>query len=151
MEHASLVYGMGPRSSSMVSSHTDYHRLLDQALANLTKKEACLITPTGFAANTALLAALGNIESLICAGRRPAKHEKIAIFSDALNHASIIDGLCMAECHQEADVFVYRHNDMKHLDELLSNCQVQKKVVFTDSLFSMEGDFDPMLELVELL
>ncbi|MQL87632.1 hypothetical protein Taro_020196, partial [Colocasia esculenta] len=114
---AALVYGMGPRSSSMVSGHTDYHRLLEQALADLTKKEACLITPTGFAANTALLAALGNIASLTCVGRRPANHEKIAIFSDALNHASIIDGLRMAERHQEANVFVYRHNDMKHLDE----------------------------------
>lgn len=123
---------MGPRSSSMVSGHTDYHRLLEEALAELTKKEACLVTPTGFAANTAFIAALGNVASLTCAGKRPAKHEKIAIFSDALNHASIIDGLRMVERHQEADVFVYRHKDMKHLDQLLSNCQVEKKVVITD-------------------
>ncbi|MQL81585.1 hypothetical protein Taro_014034 [Colocasia esculenta] len=147
---AALVYGMGPRASSMISGHTEYHRLLEDTLADLTKKEACVITPTGFAANTAFLSALGSVASLTAAARRPAKHEKIAIFSDALNHASIIDGLRMVERHQEADVFVYKHNDMKHLDELLSNCPADRKVVYTDSLFSMEGDFAPMLELVEL-
>uniref|UniRef100_A0A1D1ZLN7 serine C-palmitoyltransferase n=1 Tax=Anthurium amnicola TaxID=1678845 RepID=A0A1D1ZLN7_9ARAE len=147
---ASLVYGMGPRASSMISGHSDYHRLLEDTLAEMTKKEACVITPTGFAANTAFLSALGSIATFTAAGKRPAKHEKIAIFSDALNHASIIDGLRMVERHQEADVFVYRHNDMKHLDQLLSNCPVDRKVVYTDSLFSMEGDFAPMLELVEL-
>uniref|UniRef100_A0A1D1Z7X0 serine C-palmitoyltransferase n=1 Tax=Anthurium amnicola TaxID=1678845 RepID=A0A1D1Z7X0_9ARAE len=147
---AAMVYGMGPRASSMISGHTDYHRMLEDTLAEMTKKEACAITPTGFAANTAFLSALGSIATLTAAGKRAAKHERIAIFSDALNHASIIDGLRLVERHQEADVFVYRHNDMKHLDELLSNCTVEKKVVYTDSLFSMEGDFAPMLELVEL-
>ncbi|MQL99330.1 hypothetical protein Taro_032051 [Colocasia esculenta] len=147
---AALAYGMGPRASSMISGHTNYHRLLEDTLAELTKKEACVITTTGFAANNAFLAALGSIASLTCVGKRPAKHEKIAIFSDGLNHASIIDGLRLVVAHQEADVFVYRHNDMKQLDELLSKCQVEKKVVYTDSLFSMEGDFAPLLELVEL-
>ena len=123
---------MGPRASSMISGHTDYHRLLESTLAEMTKKEACVITPTGFGANTAFLSALGSIASQTSAGRRPAKHEKIAIFSDALNHASIIDGLRLVERHQEANVFVYRHNDMKHLDELLSNCQAERKVVYTD-------------------
>ncbi|CAA7394989.1 unnamed protein product [Spirodela intermedia] len=126
---AALAYGMGPRASSLITGHTDYHRLLESNLAEMHKKEACIITPTGFAANTAFLSALGSIASLTSAGRRPAKHEKIAIFSDGLNHASIIDGLRMVDRHQEADVIVYRHNDMGHLDELLSNSPAERKLV----------------------
>lgn len=129
---AALVYGMGPRASPNTCGHTDYHRLLEETLAEMTKKEACVITPVGFAANTAFLAALGNLVSLTAAGKRPANHEKIAIFSDALNHASIIDGLRLVERHRQADVFVYSHNDMRHLDQLLSNCTVDKKVVYTE-------------------
>lgn len=129
---AALAYGMGPRASALITGHTDYHRLLERNLAEMHKKEACAITPTGFAANTAFLAALGSIASLTSASRRPAKHEKIAIFSDALNHASIIDGLRMVDHNQQVDVIVYRHNDMGHLDELLSNSPAERKVVYTD-------------------
>lgn len=90
------------------------------------------MTPTGFAANTALLAALGAVASYNAASARPAAHEKIAVFSDALNHASIIDGLRMMERHHQAVITVYRHSDMRHLDELLSKCVNEKKVVITD-------------------
>ncbi|CAA6664586.1 unnamed protein product [Spirodela intermedia] len=147
---AALAFGMGPRSSAMVSGHTEYHRRLESVLAEMHKKEACVVTPTGFAANTAFLSALGGVATHNAASRRPAAHEKIAVFSDALNHASIIDGLRMMERHQQAVVSVYRHSDMQHLDELLSNCPFERKVVITDSLFSMEGDFAPMLDLVQL-
>ncbi|CAA7401181.1 unnamed protein product [Spirodela intermedia] len=147
---AALAFGMGPRSSAMASGQTEYHRRLENVLAEMHKKEACVVTPTGFAANTAFLAALGAVATHNAASRRPAAHEKIAVFSDALNHASIIDGLRMMERHNQAVVSVYRHSDMQHLDELLSNCPVQRKVVITDSLFSMEGDFAPMLDLVQL-
>ncbi|CAA6671384.1 unnamed protein product [Spirodela intermedia] len=131
---------MGPRSSALVSGHTEYHRRLENVLAEMHKKEACVVTPTGFAANTAFLSALGGVATHNAASRRPAEQEKIAVFSDALNHASIIDGLRMMERHQQA----------VHLDELLSNCPLERKVVITDSLFSMEGDFAPMLDLVQL-
>ncbi|CAA7408478.1 unnamed protein product [Spirodela intermedia] len=147
---ASLAFGMGPRSSALVSSHTEYHRRLENVLAEMHKKEACVVTPTGFAANTAFLSALGGIATHNAASRRPAEQEKIAVFSDALNHASIIDGLRMMERHQQAVVSVYRPSDMQHLDELISNCPLERKVVITDSLFSMEGDFAPMLDLVQL-
>ncbi|MQL93072.1 hypothetical protein Taro_025709 [Colocasia esculenta] len=148
---ASLLYGMGPRASSLSSGHTDYHRLLEDTLAEMTKKDACVITPTGFAANTAFLSALGSVASLTATGlQRPAGGERIAVFADVMCHASIVDGLRLVERHREADLFVYRHNDMDHLDELLSGCPLEKKVVYTESLFCTEGDFAPMLELVEL-
>ncbi|XP_059666925.1 8-amino-7-oxononanoate synthase isoform X2 [Cornus florida] len=76
--------------------------------------------------------------------------ERVAIFSDALNHASIIDGIRLAERRWNVEVFVYRHCDMSHLDAVLSSCTMEKKVVVTDSLFSMDGDFAPMVELVKL-
>ncbi|XP_012080103.1 8-amino-7-oxononanoate synthase [Jatropha curcas] len=147
---AALEHGMGPRGSALICGYTNYHRLLESCLANLKKKEDCLLCPTGFAANMAVMVALGNISSLLASAEEPLKKEKIAIFSDALNHASIIDGIRLAERQQNVEVHVYRHCDMSHLSSLLSNCALKKKVVVTDSLFSMDGDFAPMVELANL-
>ncbi|CAA7403574.1 unnamed protein product [Spirodela intermedia] len=147
---ASQEHGMGPRGSALICGYTNYHKLLEDSLASLKKKESCVICPTGFAANMAFISALGSISSILAVGRKPSKGEKIAIFSDALNHASIIDGIHLAERRQEVEVFIYRHCDMAHLDALLSHCTMEKKVVITDSLFSMDGDFAPMVQLVRL-
>lgn len=67
----------------------------------------------------ALMVALGNIVALLAAGRKLLEEEKIAIFSDALNHASIIDGIRLAERYRSVEVFIYQHCDMSHLNELL--------------------------------
>ncbi|XVF49380.1 hypothetical protein PTKIN_Ptkin04bG0006800 [Pterospermum kingtungense] len=85
----------------------------------------------------ALMVALGNIPSLLAAGKTSLKDEKIAIFSDELNHASIIDEISLTMLH-DGNVF-----------DILS-CKMKKKAVVTDSLFSMDGDFAPMVELVKL-
>eukprot|EP00252_Welwitschia_mirabilis_P006925 TRINITY_DN17889_c0_g1_i1.p1 TRINITY_DN17889_c0_g1~~TRINITY_DN17889_c0_g1_i1.p1 ORF type:complete len:257 (+),score=67.66 TRINITY_DN17889_c0_g1_i1:31-771(+) len=98
----------------------------------------------------ALLTGIGSISSLLSSSGRPTDHEKIAIFSDALNHASIIDGIHLTERRGEAKAYVFRHCDTTHLDEMLSDCRLEKKVVITDSLFSMDGDFAPMVDLVAL-
>ncbi|KAI9161888.1 hypothetical protein LWI28_021753 [Acer negundo] len=147
---AALEHGMGPRGSALICGYTNYHRLLESCLADLKKKEDCLLCPTGFAANMAVMVALGNIASLLPAGEKPLKDEIVAIFSDAYNHASIIDGIRLAERTKNVEVFVYRHCDMSHLNSLLSSCTMKKKVVVTDSLFSMDGDFAPMIELAKL-
>lgn len=147
---AAQEHGMGPRGSALVCGYTYYHRLLESALADLKKKEDSLLCPTGFSANMAVMTALGSLSSLLSVSGRPTNDEKIAIFSDALNHASIIDGIRLAERQGEAKVFVYRHCDIVHLDQLLSCCKLKKKVVVTDSLFSMDGDFAPMIELADL-
>ncbi|KAK9291326.1 hypothetical protein L1049_019271 [Liquidambar formosana] len=141
---------MGPRGSALICGYTNYHRLLESCLADLKKKEDCLLCPTGFAANMAVMVALGNVGSLLATIGKPTKDERIAIFSDALNHASIIDGIRLAQQQQSVEVYVYRHCDMSHLNELLSSCTLEKKVVVTDSLFSMDGDFAPMVELVKV-
>ncbi|PON56392.1 LL-diaminopimelate aminotransferase [Trema orientale] len=147
---AAQEHGMGPRGSALICGYTNYHRLLESCLADLKKKEDCLLCPTGFAANMALMVTLGNVGSLLASGTKPLKHERVAIFSDALNHASIIDGIRLAERQLSVEVFIYRHCNMTHLNTLLSSCPLTKKVVVTDSLFSMDGDFAPMIELVRL-
>ncbi|WOL05634.1 8-amino-7-oxononanoate synthase isoform X1 [Canna indica] len=147
---AAQEHGMGPRGSALICGYTNYHKLLEVSLADLKKKEDCLLCSTGFAANMAFMSALGSVSSLLAVDGKPSKDEKIAIFSDALNHASIIDGIRLVERVREAKVFVYRHRDMVHLNALLSCCKMEKKVVITDSLFSMDGDFAPIADLVEL-
>ncbi|KAM3682613.1 hypothetical protein ACJW30_12G085500 [Castanea mollissima] len=147
---AAQEHGMGPRGSALVCGYTNYHRLLESCLADLKKKEDCLLCPTGFAANMALLVSIGSIASLLTVGSKPSEEDRIAIFSDALNHASIIDGICLAERQRSVEVFIYRHCDMSHLNALLLKCKMKKKVVVTDSLFSMDGDFAPMVEIVKL-
>ncbi|KAK8690586.1 hypothetical protein V6N13_074118 [Hibiscus sabdariffa] len=92
---AAQEYGMGPRGSPLIFGYTYHHRLLESSLASLKNKEDCLLCPTGFSANMALMVALGNIASLLATGNKPLKNEKITIFSDELNHASIIDA-CLA-------------------------------------------------------
>ncbi|XP_028807309.1 8-amino-7-oxononanoate synthase isoform X2 [Neltuma alba] len=147
---AALEHGMGPRGSALICGYTNYHSQLESCLADLKKKEDCLLCPTGFAANMALMTAIGSIGSLLTENSIPSKDEKIAIFSDALNHASIIDGIRLAERQKCVKVFIYRHCDVSHLNTLLSRCRMQRKVVVTDSLFSMDGDYAPMVELANL-
>ncbi|CAL0311004.1 unnamed protein product [Lupinus luteus] len=66
----------------------------------------CLLCPTGFAANMALMTAIGSIGSLLAGNSIPSEDEQIAVFSDALNHASIIDGLRLAERQKSVKVFI---------------------------------------------
>ncbi|KAL6541720.1 hypothetical protein OROGR_011206 [Orobanche gracilis] len=147
---AAQEHGMGPRGSALICGYTNYHRLLESSLADLKRKEDCLLCPTGFSANMAFMTAVGNI-GLLVGGGESSKDDRVAIFSDALNHASIIDGIHLAEKQGNVVAFVYKHCDMGHLDVLLqSNCPMKKRVVVTDSLFSMDGDFAPMTELAKL-
>ncbi|KAK8478886.1 hypothetical protein V6N13_076768 [Hibiscus sabdariffa] len=150
MAKAAMEQGTGPRGSPLICGYTNYHMALESVLANLKKKEACLVFTSGFAANMALMAAIGSIVPVQTGSTRPTKEEKVAIFSDALNHASIVDGLRLAEHQGGVELFVYKHCDMSHLDARLTKCKNKKKVVVTDSLFSMDGDMAPMVELAQL-
>ncbi|KAG0593121.1 hypothetical protein M758_1G299600 [Ceratodon purpureus] len=143
---AAVEFGMGPRASALVCGYTSHHRLLESTLAELKETEECLLCPTGFAANMAVLTAITSVVP----GKRGSGGSPVAIFSDALNHASIVDGVRVAQRQSNAEVHVYRHNDMMHLHQLLTNCKRERKVVVTDSLFSMDGDFAPLKELAAL-
>lgn len=67
----------------------------------------------------ALMTAIGSVGSLLAVGEKCSRDERVAIFSDALNHASIIDGIRLAQRQQSIQLFVYRHCDMSHLSALL--------------------------------
>eukprot|EP00850_Spirogloea_muscicola_P016417 SM000133S26783 [mRNA] locus=s133:18397:21403:- [translate_table: standard] len=141
---AATMSGMGPRAAPLVCGHTSAHARLEAALARLKGTEDCLLCPTGFAANLAVFAAV--------AAAGPNESDVLAIFSDELNHASIIDGarLARAASRGATSTAVYRHNDVAHLDELLSCCSSSRRLVVTNSLFSMDGDFAPMREIAAL-
>ncbi len=132
-------YGMGPRASPLVAGHTHIHAQLESVLAKLKGTEDCLLFPTGFAANMAVMSALAT--------------GNVAVFSDELNHASIIDGIRLASRsggQSRGEQHVYRHNDVSHLRELLRASRCARKLVVTDSLFSMDGDLAPLKELADL-
>jgi 7-keto-8-aminopelargonate synthetase-like enzyme len=97
----------GPRSSALVGGYTHAHRELEAALAELKGTQECLLFPTGYAANTAAMAAL-------CSSK------DVDIFSDELNHASIVDGARLA-AKGGASLHVYRHSDLAHLENLLAS------------------------------
>lgn len=141
---AALAFGNGPRSSPLVGGYSREHRDLEQMISRLKKTEDALLFSSGYAANTCLLSALsagGGVE----------------IFSDELNHASIVDGIRLGgSCNRrDKTLLVYRHNDIGHLRQLLedsykrknSNC---RRIVVTDSLFSMDGDYAKLREIVNL-
>lgn len=132
---AALHVGLGPRGSPLVCGYTDAHEALEDELAVLAGTQSALLFPTGFAANLAVLASLAD--------------EDTAIFSDALNHASIIDGCRLARL-SGASVSVYAHRNMAELEAQLTACQRPRRLLVTDGVFSMDGDVAPLAELARL-
>ncbi len=126
-------YGCGSGASRLISGSMTVHHALEQRLATLKKTEAALVFPTGYHANIGVLSALMG----------PGD----TILSDSLNHASIIDGCRLSR----ADIRVYRHADTTHLHELLQACPATgQRLIVTDSVFSMDGDLAPLVEIVSL-
>ena len=125
--------GWGAGASPLVTGRSEWHARLEQKLAQLEGAEAALLFPTGFAANA------GVVPALVDRGD--------AIFADAKNHASLIDGCRLAR----AERHVYPHNDADALSELLrKSTGYRRRLIVTDSLFSMDGDLAPIDRLAEL-
>jgi 8-amino-7-oxononanoate synthase len=124
-------YGVGAGASRLISGSLTIHRDLESRLAELKRTEAALLFPSGYQAN------IGAITALVGRGD--------AIFSDALNHASIIDGCRLSG----ARVSVYEHADVGALRRLLQRGEpARRRLIVTDSVFSMDGDHAPLAELV---
>lgn len=126
-------YGFGSGASRLVSGTGRLHAELEERTAGFKGTEAALIFNSGYAANTGIIPALAE--------------EDDVILSDSLNHASIIDG-CRSS---KAATFVYRHRDSDHVESLLKkNANARRKLIVTDSVFSMDGDIVRLPELVVL-
>ncbi len=115
-------WGTGSGASRLVVGARPVHRDLEVALAEWKHAEASLVLPSGYATNTGVLAALGGPDLVIC--------------SDELNHASIVDGCRLSR----AEVVVYPHGDLEALDAALGATRAPRRIVVSDTVFSMDGD-----------
>jgi glycine C-acetyltransferase len=125
-------FGAGARGSRRLGGDTTLHRELEYELADFKHTEAALLFSSGFACNLGVIQALAGPGSLVC--------------SDALNHASIVDGCRLSR----ATVAIYRHLDMDQLERAIESQVDAKTLIVTDSIFSMEGDIAPLDVIVNL-
>jgi glycine C-acetyltransferase/8-amino-7-oxononanoate synthase len=132
---ATRDFGVGSGASRLVSGSMSPHHRLEEEIAEFKGVEAALLFNSGYAANN------GIIQGLLGPDDR--------VFSDALNHASIIDGCRLSG----AKVEIYPHNDMVALERMLSEATKQRSgrwLIVTDGVFSMDGDMAPLKDLVAL-
>jgi len=129
---AAMRWGVGAGASRLISGNMKLHRDLEKRLAAFKRSEAALLFGSGYLANSGIVAAL-------------ARNGEV-VFSDQLNHASIIDGCRLAR----AETFAYRHADLEHLEWGLRRAQGRGSLIVTDGVFSMDGDVAPIAGLVEL-
>jgi 8-amino-7-oxononanoate synthase len=129
---AAMRWGAGAGSSRLVSGNMTSHRRLEEALAEFKRAEHCLLFGSGYLANLGVVSALAGPSDVV--------------FSDALNHASIVDGCRLSR----AQTFVYDHCDVEHLEWGLREAAGRGALIVTDSVFSMDGDIAPLADIVEL-
>ena len=140
LQEGAARYGAGSGASHLISGHSKAHAQLEDRLADFVRPHLvsarALYFCTGYMANLAVLTAL-----TVGAGEANAE-----IFSEAMNHASLIDGARLAR----ATVKVYPHADLDALEQLLAASRAGTKLVVTDSVFSMDGNLAPLPALLAL-
>lgn len=126
-------HGLGRGASPLVSGRSEIHQQLEQRLAELMQTESALLFSSSFAANSGVIPALADRGD--------------AIYGDAKNHASIIDGCQLSHAKR----FSYPHGDLEALEEKLQRGEsFRRRLIVTDTLFSMDGDLAPLPKLKEL-
>jgi 8-amino-7-oxononanoate synthase len=127
---AALRFGVGEGASHLLSGHSEAHARLESALAEFVQMPRALLFSSGYQANIGAVTALaGDV-----------------IFSDALNHASLIDGIRLSR----AQVVRYPHADVDFLSSALAASNAKSKLIVTDGVFSMDGDVAPIAPLLDL-
>lgn len=135
MHEALDATGAGSGGTRNISGTTVYHKQLESELADLHGKESALLFTSAYIANDATLSTL------------PKLFEGLIIYSDALNHASMIEGIR----RNGGDKRIFRHNDLDHLRQLLAADDPQApKLIAFESIYSMDGDFAPIADLCDL-
>ena len=138
-------FGSGSGASHMISGHHRPHDVLEKALAKtqaaFIPEVRSLFFSTGYMAN---LAAITAISSSL------GSNQVMSIYSEELNHASLIDGVRLASKQNQAKVQVFPHQDLSALEQLLANDTNQFKLIVTDGVFSMDGDLAKVTELLKL-
>ncbi len=131
---ATQTFGTGASGSRLISGNSELYTTLESNLAKMKGTEAALVFSSGYAANTSVIPLLAGEGDLI--------------LSDVLNHASIIDGCRLSRATKK----VYRHCDVEHLKTLLSESTAfRRKLIVTDSVFSMDGDIAPLPDIYEVV
>jgi 8-amino-7-oxononanoate synthase len=128
---AADTYGVGSGSAHLICGHSSAHHALEEELAAFTGRDRALLFSTGYMANMGVIATL--------VGRSDT------VFQDRLNHASLLDGALLSGARFKR----YSHADTAQLDELMSNIPA-KKLIVSDGVFSMDGDFAPLPALVSI-
>ncbi|MFT4049033.1 MAG: 8-amino-7-oxononanoate synthase [Solirubrobacterales bacterium] len=129
---AARRWGVGSSGSRLISGNMTVHRRLESQLAEFKGTEAALLFGSGYMANAGIIPALSQ--------------EGEVIFSDELNHASIVDGCRLSR----AETFIYDHGDLEHLAWGLRQARGRASLIVTDSVFSMDGDIAPLEGIVQL-
>ncbi|MFQ5786769.1 MAG: 8-amino-7-oxononanoate synthase [Thermodesulfobacteriota bacterium] len=126
-------YGWGAGASRLVSGNMTLHEKLENEISRFKGKESTIVFPTGYMAN------IGTISSLVS--------KEDLVICDKLNHASIIDGCRLSG----ADLRVYTHCDMEKLENILmKSTKYSRKLIITDTVFSMDGDLAPLPDIVSI-
>lgn len=127
-------YGVGPGAVRTIAGTMTLHKELEEKLARFKKVEATMVVQSGFSSNLSVIPALVGKGDIL--------------YTDSLNHASIIDGCRLSR----AEIKIYEHNDMDSLEALLKADRdlTCKKLIVTDGVFSMDGDIAPLDKIVEL-
>lgn len=135
MNEALEATGAGSGGTRNISGTTVYHKKLEAEIADLHGKEAALLFTSAYIANEATLSVL------------PKLFPGLVILSDALNHASMIEGIKHGNCEKH----IFRHNDVAHLRELLQAIEPGRPIIIAfESIYSMDGDFGPIAEICDL-
>ncbi|PFK45926.1 8-amino-7-oxononanoate synthase [Bacillus cereus] len=130
---ATKEYGVGATASRLVVGNYSLYEEVEQSVSDWKETEKAIIVNSGYSAN------IGAISSLV------GRHD--IVFSDKLNHASIVDGIMLSGAEHKR----YRHNDLEHLETLLRTVpSAKRKLIVTDTVFSMDGDVAHLKELVLL-
>ncbi len=137
LQRGAKQYGVGSGAASLINGYSEQHQLLEQELAEFLQRDRVLLFSTGYMANLGIATALLQVND--------------RVFADRYNHASLLDSARLVSSKHQR----YRHNDMQHLQQLLIKAQVESNtnhqcLIQSDGVFSMEGDFAHLLDLVKL-